>query len=274
MTRFLLFTTTLTGFLTGVANVAAASGTITTTTTTVWTSDFPDGPATTTTYTLTEEDCNSCIFLVTRIREESRRIKLQEGTALDREGRNAHALDKITEIGGNKNGIDQRYVDQIMATSAPGQTTTDPKTGCMYIRGHSCFAFNTLVLMADKSVKKIGEIAIGDETTYGIVRQSFIRRFDQNRSGEADFQEVYNGGLYHYRGVLVTGNHAVRERGRWMHVADTREAVPAAAEKTAHIGNVYNLDIEGGIIPVINPDGELIAFLDGKQPFVLRHLSA
>ncbi len=274
MKRALLITTAICGFYGAIGMADAQAGKITTTTTTVWTSDFPDSKATTTTFTETAEDCDDCIFLVTFNFGKGRRIKLQEGTVLAQEGQNSHVLDKIIEIGGNKDGINQAYVDRILGAKQTGQTTTDPKTGCMYIRGHSCLEYNTLVLMSDGSTKKIGEIVAGDETAYGIVHQTFIRRFDQSRTMEADFQASYNGGLYNYRGVLVTGNHAVRDGDRWMQVADTRDAVPASFDETATVGNVYNLDIEGGVIPVVNPDGELIAFLDDKQAFALHHLAA
>ncbi len=123
-------------------------------------------------------------------------------------------------------------------------------------------------------MKKIAEIVAGDETAYGIVRQTFIRRFDHSRIMESDFQAVYGGGLYSYRGIFVTGNHAVRDGTRWVDVADTSDAIPVSAQDVAHIGNVYNLDIDGGIIPIVNPDGELIAFLDNKQAFVMERIAA
>ncbi len=137
----------------------------------------------------------------------------------------------------------------------------------------SCFDYNTMVLMSDGSMKRIGDIESGDETVYGVVHQKILRRFDQAYMMTEVFQRVYRGGLYDYRGILVTGNHVVHNGARWMQVADAREALPVSADDAAHIGNVYNLDVEGGIIPVVNPDGELIAFLDDKQAFVMERIA-
>lgn len=41
-----------------------------------------------------------------------------------------------------------------------------------------------------------------------------------------------------------------------------------------HVGNVYNLDVEGGVIPVVDADGAIIPFLDDKQFIAARHLVA
>lgn len=111
----------------------------------------------------------------------------------------------------------------------------------------SCFAYDAKVLMADGTVKKIGEIVVGDNTAYGAVRQTYIRRFDQGRTATQDFQIVYRGGLYEYRGILVTGNHVVKTNGRWTAIAELDDVQPVFAP---HVGNVYNLDVEGGVIPV------------------------
>lgn len=137
----------------------------------------------------------------------------------------------------------------------------------------SCFDYNTMVLMSDGSTKRIGDIESGDETIYGVVHQKILRRFDQAYMMTEVFQRVYRGGLYDYRGILVTGNHVVHNGARWMQVADACEALPVSADDATHIGNVYNLDVEGGIIPVVNPDGELIAFLDDKQAFVMERIA-
>lgn len=135
----------------------------------------------------------------------------------------------------------------------------------------SCFEYNTLVKMADGSLRKIGEIAAGDMTAYGVVRQAFIRRYDQDHMMTEAFQQTYQGGLYTYRGILVTGNHRVHHHGQWKMVADTEYAIPA---KAFHAGTVYNLDVDGGIIPVASEDGSIVNFLDDKQAFVSEYLAA
>lgn len=222
MRHFLLFTTALFGLYTfaGASDALAAkskgqavTGSVTTTTTRVYTYDFPDGTPKITTSTHVVRDCCPSAF----------------GNC---------------DGGGNGNG------------------------------NGSCFEYNTLVLMADGSTKKISEISACDETACGVVHQTFIRRFDQARAGTRDFYAAYHGGLFYYRGILVTGNHAVRDGAGWMAVAESQTAVPVGMEEIAHIGNVYNLDVEGGIIPIVNPGGELIAFLDDKQPFAMRRLAA
>ncbi len=286
MKRSLLLTTAVCGFcaLVGAPDVQAA-GTITTTTTTVWTQDFPNGEPRSEPRIdkseKTEEDCqDSCAYLVTQNYGVSglggNLVELIENGTISL---NYNTVKKLQDDGQlylsakEKAKLNSALIDKVKYMEI-GQSSKDPKTGCMYIKGSSCFAYNTLVSMADGSVKKIGEIVEGDETAYGIVHQTFIRRFDQSRTMESDFQEAYNGGLYNYRGILVTGNHAVRDGARWMRVADTQDAVPVGAGEAAPVGTVYNLDVEGGIIPIVNPDGELIAFLDDKQPFVLQRLTA
>ncbi len=139
---------------------------------------------------------------------------------------------------------------------------------------NSCFSYDTLIRMKDGSLKKIGDITAGDVTAYGEVHQTFIRRFDQTRMATRNFQSVYRGGLYNYNGILVTGNHVVRAGAHWIQVADAQGAVPVGIDETAHIGNVYNLDVEGGIIPVMNAAGELMAFLDDKQAIIFDKLAA
>lgn len=293
MKKILLLTTALCGFYAVDARAATGNvttGTITTTTTEVWTQDFPDSEPRIEKSEKTEENCDEyCIVYV-----EAGSSAIVGGIVKDSVSF-SFAGDKTKNIflahnqnlknlskGKKFNIDDSRYdiainhdlINEIRELGIGGVTKKDSKTGCIYIRGNSCFDYNTLVQMSDGSAKKIGEIVAGDETAYGVVRQTFIRRFDQSRTMEADFQASYNGGLYNYRGVLVTGNHAVRDGDRWMQVADTRDAVPASFDETATVGNVYNLDIEGGVIPVVNPDGELIAFLDDKQAFALHHLAA
>ena len=217
MKRILLLTTAVCGIYSLIGASDAQAGKITITTTTVWTSDFPNSTAKITTSTHVARDCNY------------NQCPPGQGNC---------------DGGGNGSG------------------------------NGSCFEYNTLVLMSDGSTKKIGEISAGEETAYGIVHQTFIRRYDQARAGTRDFHAAYRGGLFRYRGILVTGNHAVRDGAGWMMVADAEATVPVSMEDAVHIGNVYNLDVEGGIIPIVNPGGELIAFLDDKQPFAMRRLAA
>lgn len=135
----------------------------------------------------------------------------------------------------------------------------------------TCFDYHTPVLMADGCIKKIGEIIIGDETAYGRVNQTFIRRFDQSLMLTKNFQQAYLGGLYRYKGVLVTGNHMVRDGQQWLYVAHASGVVPVL---DMSVENVYNLDVEGGIIPIMDEQGIVLAFLDDKQTYIAQRLSA
>lgn len=169
------------------------------------------------------------------------------------------------------------FPENSWSTSSSSYTVEDCGPSGDHNRGddgnETCFAYDTRVLMSDGSVKKIGEIATGDETAYGTVHRTFIRRFNQAYMMTEMFQRVYRGGLYDYRGILATGNHVLRDGVRWMALADTPEARPVSVDAAAHIGNVYNLDVEGGIIPIVNPDGELISFLDDKQALIMERIA-
>lgn len=65
---------------------------------------------------------------------------------------------------------------------------------------------NTLVEMIDGSLKIICDVQVGDDTRGGIVLGTL-------RSVEQEF--------YWYGGVLVTGDHLVRENTTWVRVKDS-----------------------------------------------------
>ena len=74
-------------------------------------------------------------------------------------------------------------------------------------RSHSCFDANTLVQMADGSVKAISSIQLGDIT----------------KGGEVFGIHTFLGGpnAYDYNGVILSGTHWVVENGKVMDVQDT-----------------------------------------------------
>lgn len=74
-----------------------------------------------------------------------------------------------------------------------------------------CFHPDTLIEMANGSLKAICKIHIGDETKGGLVLAT-TRGLGQ--------------GFYWYSGVLVTGKHAVKEDGVWVRVEDSQKAQP------------------------------------------------
>ena len=76
--------------------------------------------------------------------------------------------------------------------------------------GSGCFPAGTPVLMADSSVKLIKAIEIGDHTAGGKV--TGVMKFAAPK-------------MYDYAGVIVSGEQAVREGGRWVRVEDSDGAV-------------------------------------------------
>ena len=72
-----------------------------------------------------------------------------------------------------------------------------------------CFHPDTLVEMANGSLKLIHKIRVGDETRGGLVL--------------ATTRGIGNG-FYWYNGVLVTGKHAVKEDGIWVRVENSKKA--------------------------------------------------
>lgn len=86
-----------------------------------------------------------------------------------------------------------------------------------------CFDGTTPVMMANGTEKDIKDVEIGDETKGGIV----------------DFTSksiTFNGTRYRYKGVVVTGSHAVKENGKWIRVEDSPLSHPVDGE-----GVVYSL---------------------------------
>ena len=77
--------------------------------------------------------------------------------------------------------------------------------------GDSCFLPDTLVTMANGSVKKIIDVDIGDEVAVGgkvFATGKFL-----------------NDELYDYKGVKVSGSHMVNEDGVWMRIRDTKHGI-------------------------------------------------
>jgi hypothetical protein len=94
------------------------------------------------------------------------------------------------------------------------------------IGGAICFEGDTFVTMAAAPDKKIKDMELGDETFGGQVTgvQSFL----------------YTGEIYNYKGIRVTGDHAVFE-DKWVRVKDAKMATKAGTFN----GTVYCISTDG-----------------------------
>ncbi len=155
------------------------------------------------------------------------------------------------------------------ATSASGSTatyslgTTAPKPtsggtgsspvntgGAFGLKG--CFVYDTLIDMLDGTVKKIGELRLGD----------------QIRGGEVLAIHCYDGApLYNYRGVHVSGTHYVFENDSPIMVKDSVHAV-----KIDDVYGLYTVDTSGRRIFVNdiefadhNGDGVIFEFFENSK---------
>jgi hypothetical protein len=98
-----------------------------------------------------------------------------------------------------------------------------------------CFPPNTPVEMADGSRKSIKDLVLGDETKGGkVISVRFANGPDE---------------IYSYKGVLVTGNHAVLEDGKWLRVKDSRLSECKAHDKglVCSIATVSHRIYVGGV---------------------------
>lgn len=75
-----------------------------------------------------------------------------------------------------------------------------------------CFAPDEEVEMKDGGKMQISDLRLGDETAGGVVESIRLAKTDE-------------GALYNYRGVTVTGYHAVKQHGKWVRVKDAEGAV-------------------------------------------------
>lgn len=81
-----------------------------------------------------------------------------------------------------------------------------------------CFDPSTLIELQSGVKTFIRAVVLGDTLNDGGVIES-IRI---SRTG--------NGTRYSYKGVIVTGSHAVKENGKWVRVQDSKEAMPVPGE--------------------------------------------
>lgn len=86
-----------------------------------------------------------------------------------------------------------------------------------------CFDASTLVEMGDGSLMSVALVEPGDVTAGGIVYS--VRK-----------SITEPGTRYNYKGVIVTGYHAVLENGKWIRVHQSKEAKPVSGA-----GMVYSL---------------------------------
>jgi hypothetical protein len=91
-----------------------------------------------------------------------------------------------------------------------------------------CFEAGTPITMADGSIKKVEEIAIYDECEKGGIVTG---------TGIVLAEKVYN-----YKGIMVTGTHAVYENGAWVRIKDSKEARPVIIDEPIKVYVVNNLN--------------------------------
>ena len=123
---------------------------------------------------------------------------------------------------------------ELRAFEADRKAAAAEKQAQAQARG-SCFAEGTLVPMADGTYKKIEDITIDDSILVGGQVHTTVK----SRIGDAT--PVFN-----YEGVLVTGNHAVLEGGKWVRVENSKKAV----KFNGKIEIVYNLTTELHMIQI------------------------
>lgn len=85
----------------------------------------------------------------------------------------------------------------------------------------NCFTGDMLIDMADGKRTRISTIVLEDRTLGGIVRSIRVATIE-------------NGDLYSYRGVTVTGCHAVKENGKWLRVKDSTLAIPIKGDPVVY----------------------------------------
>jgi len=93
------------------------------------------------------------------------------------------------------------------------------------ILGGLCFLADTPVLMADGSEKRIAEISLGDETKGGVVVST---------------RQAVSNNLFDYKGVGVTGSHAVLDDEQWKRVKDANDV-----SRLAGVFKIYSIVTSG-----------------------------
>jgi hypothetical protein len=84
-----------------------------------------------------------------------------------------------------------------------------------------CFVGDTMVEMADGSIKRIKDLTLGDKTRGG--------RVESIRIAEAP-----DGAMYEFDGIRVTGFHAVKSYGHWVRIRDTLLSRPVPGGFIVH----------------------------------------
>lgn len=97
--------------------------------------------------------------------------------------------------------------------NAPSQVSNVVSSVGNSISKAFCFEANTPISMDDGSVRPINQLYIGAETLGGTV--------ESIRTSKTDV-----GTKYLYKGVQVTGEHAVKEGGKWLRVKDSDYSQP------------------------------------------------
>lgn len=116
--------------------------------------------------------------------------------------------------------------------------------------GIFCFFPNSLVQMADGSIKSICLVDVGDETKGGTVLS--VRKTIT----------PYVNDAYYYKGIYVMGSHEIKENGKWKYVRDSKEAVYVPMADHFETLEVYTLITSSHRIYVMDFDGNFQEFMD------------
>lgn len=167
--------------------------------------------------------------------EQNRQSMLQNSVGMDSE--RAKYLSNIQDTNANRalGEINQRRQDDLSAWDTKLSTWASSKQADAQAaaNNNSCFHPDTLIQMQDGTKKKIRDIKLGERVLLGgEVTNMIIGK-------HGDVEDTYN-----YAGVFVTGNHAVREDGRFIRVRNSRSAEKA----NLHIPVVYNLVTENHVM--------------------------
>lgn len=120
----------------------------------------------------------------------------------------------IDSIKGMGEGL-RNIVSQISGIGSAGRSVANVaenafKAAAGAVGGIFCFAEGTPIVMSDGSIKRVEEIDLNDECLLG------GKVFAKGVALEDD--------IYYYNDVLVTGQHAVFEDGKWIRVENSNKA--------------------------------------------------
>jgi len=121
-----------------------------------------------------------------------------------------------------------------------------------------CFDAQTPILLKDGSQKYIRDVKLGDVLYDGgrVISKMRVR---------------VRVGMYVYRGIRVSGSHYVLEKGDWVKVCDSEEAVASPFSSVDAEEYIYNLNTTTHRIFAISPNTQNpVIFMDYDETSVLE----